>query len=144
MNERKPYQSGLWNPGRMTNCVFGNQALSFCSTISECMQSHFSPVQLCVTPWTVAHQAPLSMGLCRQECWSGLPCPPPGDLSNAGIKSESFASACVDRQFCFVLVLTTRTILGAVFTVSSHSAFKYCFHTPGRNMDEGHGACCFY
>ena len=33
-----------------------------------------------VTPWTVAHQAPLSMGFSRQEHWSGLPCPPPGDL----------------------------------------------------------------
>ena len=35
---------------------------------------------LFVTPWTVARQAPLSMGFSRQECWSGLPCPPPEDL----------------------------------------------------------------
>ena len=34
-----------------------------------------------VTPWTVAHQAPLSMGFSRQECWSGLPCPSPGVYS---------------------------------------------------------------
>ena len=33
-----------------------------------------------VTPWTVAHQAPLSMGFSRQEDWGGLPCPPPGNL----------------------------------------------------------------
>ena len=32
-------------------------------------------------PWTVAHQAPLSMGSCRQEYWSGFPCPPPGESS---------------------------------------------------------------
>ena len=38
--------------------------------------SHFSCVQLFATPWTVAHQAPLSMGLSRQEYWSGLPFPP--------------------------------------------------------------------
>ena len=38
----------------------------------------FSHVQLFVTPWTVACQAPLSMGFSRQECWSGLPCPSPG------------------------------------------------------------------
>ena len=38
------------------------------------------------TPWTVAHQAPLSMGYSRQEYWSGLPFPPPGDLPNPGIK----------------------------------------------------------
>ena len=41
-----------------------------------------SCVRLCVTPWTAAHQAPLSMGFSRQEYWSGLPCPPPGDLPN--------------------------------------------------------------
>ena len=39
--------------------------------------SHFSHVQLFVTPWTVAHQAPLSMGFSRQEHWSGLPFPSP-------------------------------------------------------------------
>ena len=36
--------------------------------------------------WTVAHQAPLSMGFSRQECWSGLPCPPPGDLPDPRIE----------------------------------------------------------
>ena len=41
------------------------------------------------TPWTVAHQAPLSMGFSRQEYWSGLPFPPPGDLPNPGIQSGS-------------------------------------------------------
>ena len=39
-----------------------------------------------VTPWTVDCQAPLPMGFSRQEYWSGLPCPPPGDLPNPGIK----------------------------------------------------------
>ena len=39
-----------------------------------------------VTPWIVAHQAPLSMGFLRQEYWSGLPFPSPGDLPNPGIK----------------------------------------------------------
>ena len=43
------------------------------------------------TPWTVAHQAPLSMGLSRQEYWSGVPCPPPGDLPNPGIELWSSA-----------------------------------------------------
>ena len=51
-----------------------------------------SQVQLFVTPWTVAHQAPLSMGFSRQEYWSGLPCPPPGDLPSPGIKPISLAS----------------------------------------------------
>ena len=49
------------------------------------MLSHFSRVQLFVTLWTVACQAPLSMGFSRQGYWSGLPCPPPGDLPDPGI-----------------------------------------------------------
>ena len=48
--------------------------------------------QLCPTLcdlWTAARQAPLSMGILRQEYWSALPCPPPGDLPDAGIKPRS-------------------------------------------------------
>ena len=45
-----------------------------------------SRVRLFVTPWTVAYQAPLSMGFSRQEYWSGLPFPSPGDLPNPGIE----------------------------------------------------------
>ena len=41
------------------------------------------------TLWTVASQAPLSMGFFRQKCWSGFPCPSPGDLPNPGIKPAS-------------------------------------------------------
>ena len=53
------------------------------------MISHFSCVQLCLTLWTVAQQAPLSMGFSRQEYWSGLPFPSPGDLPDPGIKPMS-------------------------------------------------------
>ena len=49
----------------------------------------FSHVQLFVTPWTVAHQDPLSMGFSRQEYWSGLPFPSPGDLPDPGIEPRS-------------------------------------------------------
>ena len=56
-------------------------------SMPTCLLVRFSHVQLYVTPWTVAHQAPLSMGFPRQEYWSGLPCPSPGDLPNPGIKS---------------------------------------------------------
>ena len=48
-----------------------------------------SLVQLFVTPWTVAHQAPLSMGFSRQEYWSGLPFPSPGYLPGPGIEPRS-------------------------------------------------------
>ena len=52
-----------------------------------------SHVQLFVTPWTVDPQAPLSVGFSRQEYWSRLPFPPPGDLSNPGIEPMSPAFA---------------------------------------------------
>ena len=50
--------------------------------------SHFSRIQLFVTVWTVAHRV-LSMGLPREEYCSGLPCPPPGDPPDTGIKAAS-------------------------------------------------------
>ena len=45
------------------------------------------------TPWTVAHQVPLSVGFSSQEYWSGVPFPPPGDLPNPGIEPTSSALA---------------------------------------------------
>ena len=51
-----------------------------------CVLSRFSRVQLFATLWTAV---PLSMGFSRREYWSGLPCHPPGDLSNSGIKPRS-------------------------------------------------------
>ena len=45
-----------------------------------------------MTLWTVAHQAPLSIGFSRQEYWSGLPCPPPDDRPDPGIKLTSLMS----------------------------------------------------
>ena len=54
--------------------------------------SSFSRVRLCATPWAVAHQAPLSMEFCRQEYWSGLPFPTPGDLPDSRIEPASLVS----------------------------------------------------
>ena len=48
-----------------------------------------SRVRLFLTPWTVTYQAPPSMGFSRQECWSGLPFPSPGDLPDPGIEPGS-------------------------------------------------------
>ena len=64
--------------------------------------SHFSRVRLFATLWTVAHQAPLSMGFPRQEYWSGLPFPPAGDLLDPGIKHVSPALqviSCIAGRF---------------------------------------------
>ena len=66
-----------------------------------CMRDKsLSCVRLFVTPWSVAHhQAPLSMGFSRQEYWSGLPCPPPGDLPDPGIEPMSLVSAALAGKF---------------------------------------------
>jgi len=61
--------------------------------------SQFSRVRLCVTLWTVGHQAPLSMGFSMQEYWSGLPCPPPGDLPDPGIEPVSLMSPALAGGF---------------------------------------------
>ena len=54
-----------------------------------CCALSLSRVQLFATPWTVACQAPLSMGTLQAEYWSGLPCSPQGDLLNPGIEPRS-------------------------------------------------------
>ena len=59
--------------------------------ICVCVLSRFSRVQLFVTPWTVTHQAPLSMGFPRQEYLNGLSFPPPGDLTDPRIQIASLA-----------------------------------------------------
>ena len=56
-------------------------------------------VQLFVTLWAVARQAPLSLGVSRQEYWSALPCPPPGDLCDPGIEPESVTSPALAGGF---------------------------------------------
>ena len=58
-------------------------------TAYACMLSHFSHGRLSATAWTPACLASLSMGFSRQEYWSGLTCPPPGDLPDPGIEPRS-------------------------------------------------------
>ena len=77
-----------------TTCVFGD--LLWCAHV---VAQLFSRVWLFVTPQTVAHQAPLSMGLSQQEYWSGLPCPPLGDLPDPGIEPMSPESPVLAGRF---------------------------------------------
>ena len=69
-----------------------------------CALSRFSSVQLFAILWAVACQAPLSMGFSKQEYWSGLPCPPPGDLPDLGIEP---------------VPLTSPALAGRLFTTSA-------------------------
>ena len=66
--------------------------------VCACVKS-LSCVQLFATPWTVALQAPVSMGFSRQEYWSGLPFPPPGDLPNPGSEPTSLTSPALASRF---------------------------------------------
>ena len=80
------------------------------SDMRECLLSHFSCVRLTETLQTIACQAPLSMGFSRQEYWSELPCPHPGDLLNPGIKPVSLMSLTLAGRF-----LTASATWGALW-----------------------------
>ena len=75
-----------------------------------------------VTPWTIAHQAPLSMGFPRQEDCSGLPFPSPGDLPDPGIES---AVSCTGRQIPYHWPTREDTVDSAYFlNYFKHFSFK--------------------
>ena len=57
------------------------------------------PCPIFATLWTVACQTPVSMGFSRQEYWSGLPCPPPGDLPDLEIEPASLMSPALAGRF---------------------------------------------
>ena len=86
-----PIPTSLLSPAnsshQSTFCFY--RLISSRNFINACMLSRFSCVRLFATPWTVARQAPLSMGFSRRECWSGLPCSPLGDLPSPGIEPAS-------------------------------------------------------
>ena len=84
-----------------------------CLALAFCVQLLPSCPILFVTLWTIACQAPLYMGFFRQEYWSGLPCPPPGDLANPGIEPVSPAlqagSLPSEPPLVLIFVNTTHT-----------------------------------
>ena len=79
-------EAGIKIAGRNIN----NLRYAYDTTLmAESEVKSLSHVRLFATPWTVAYQAPPSMGFSRQECWSGLPFPSPGDLPDPGIEPGS-------------------------------------------------------
>ena len=84
-----------------TSCIAGR-------VFTNCMLSHFSHFWLCATLWTIAYQALLSMALSGQEYWTGLPCCPPGDLSDPGTEPVSPMSPALAGGF-----FTTGTSMGS-------------------------------
>ena len=85
-----------------------------------CVLSCFGCIQLSATLWTVALQAPLSMGFSRQVYWNGCHAPPPGDLPNPGIKP---------------VVLTSPALAGKFFTTrATWEALREPEGTPNKNI----------
>ena len=84
-----------------TLCLFSGETEfpNGCSQVQFSSAQSLSHVRLFVIPWTVARQVPLSMGLSRQGYWSGLPCPPPGDLPDPGIEPTSLTSPPLAGRF---------------------------------------------
>ena len=85
------FRGGKKKQQHLYSAIFHNLKLG-CPLLNDaCVlsQSHFSRIRLFVTLWTVARQAPLSMGFSRQEYWNGFPFPFPRDRPDPGIKPES-------------------------------------------------------
>ena len=97
--------------GKLPLCKPWSDSFGFClfvcftfrilasSVKTACLISLFSLVRLFATAWTLAHQIPLSMGFSRQESWSGLPRPPPRDLSNPGVEPMTPVSPALTGRF---------------------------------------------
>ena len=77
----------------MILCIITKLLFIFCVCV-------LSRVRLFATPWTVAHQAPLSMGLSRQAYWSGLSCHPPEELPDPGTEPSSLVCCTCRRVLC--------------------------------------------
>ena len=98
----KKKQKDIYHPGNNVNCYIVWHSFVCCAKSLQC-------IQLFVTPWTVAHQAPLSMGFSRKEYWRGLPFPPPGDLPNPGIEPWSLLSPQLAGGF---FTTSTKSVVG--------------------------------
>ena len=100
-------------PGRNT----GVGCHAFSKGPCMCVLSCFSHIQLCATLRTVACQTSQSMGFFSQESLSGLPCPPPGNLPDPGIKPESFTTPALACEF-FTTSATWEAPLGSFSSVA--------------------------
>ena len=83
--------------------------------------SRFSRVRLSVTPWTVARHAPPSMEFSRQEYWSGLPFPPPGDRPDPGIEPMSLVPPALAGRFFTTSAIWEALLLLQKVLLSLHS-----------------------
>ena len=80
--------------------------------------------------WTVARQAPLSMGFSSQEYWSGLPFPSPGDFPDPGIEPRSLASPALAGGFFIISGFLPGKSLFRPLKILTHSLYSTLIHTP--------------
>ena len=91
------------------------------------MLSCVIPVQLFATSWTVARHAPLSMGFSRQEYWSGLLIPPPGDLPDPGTEASSPVSPALQTDYYYYYYYFPIEPPGSPKMLKkSSNSFRYC------------------
>ena len=111
----------------MFQCCYLSEHVYVCVCVCVCVcmrvLSRFSPVQLYATLWTVAFQAPLSMGFSRQEHWCGLPCFPPGSLPDPEVESVSLMSPALAGGF-FTARATWEALSESSLIVIKHTSFK--------------------
>ena len=111
-----------------------------CVCACVCMVSSFSRVQLFETSWTIAHQAPLSMGFSRQEYWSGLPFTSAGDLSDPGMEPTSLISPALAYRF-FITIATCEAIVYICMCVCVYT-LNILFHY-GSSQDIEYSSVCY-
>ena len=102
------------------------------------MPSHFSHVQLFVSLWTIAHRAPRSVGFSRQEYWSGVPFPSPGDLLTPGTECVSLRSPALAGGF-----FTTSATWEALINYVGYEAIFWSKHTYNSKMKEVYSLCTY-
>ena len=139
------------SPHMDNHCARRNILMSLTGSYCYC-----SVAKLCPTlqpPWTVAHQASLSMGFPRQECWSGLPFPSPGDLPDLGIELASLMSPVLVGGF----FTTTTTWEWSIYSQSicrvpgmcqkldeqkqTHGLSRWAASLAGRRQQKGTNKC---
>ena len=119
-----------------------------CTQGIECMHplpSHFSCIWLFATLWTIAHQAPLSMGFSRQEYWSGMPCPPTVDILNPNLPASACLSCTAGKFFTTappgtpITELSSHILSGSAGKESAYRWGRLDFIPGlGRSPGEGH------
>ena len=126
------------------SCLLSHALISsFISSLGEsmapalsqhvCLMSHFSRVQLFVTPWTVPRQAPLSMVFSRQEYWSWLPCPSPGDLPDPRVEPASHSSPASAGRFFTTSAIWRPQVAGPGQAAKAGSVTG-CYFNPWKDV----------